>query len=503
MRRTWRWIGLGVAGFVLVFFMVSSIWWDDPEQLFNSKVNTTTESIEVHQHYVGNITVDTVQHQLSGTLQVTATNKSTVEQKTIYFHLYPNAFRNNEELKGEDWDYVLGKVRSPGWLDIHRVIVNGTEADFKVTGTILEVPLPLWAVNEEISVGLDFELQVPKNSSRLSYDEHGIWLGNWLPIVAEYDDKGWYLDPYYPIGDPFYSDMAHYDFEIEVPLGYQIASSGNEVDQHIHFDEDRQTYKVSARNVRDFALVIMDDSYKMLSGQVNGVTVNTWYRSTDKTNLAERLHNVGKESIEYFSKAYGDYPYKEFDIVRTGGFFGGMEYPGLVFIQGRYFEQNNDYGVVVVAHETAHQWWYGIVGNNEVDAPWMDESLTDYSTLRFLLDHYNMMGRGVLSGKEKSLSLSEQFERNNEFVGNSVKDFSNWDSYGMLVYYKGSMMFYELEQAIGLEKMNQVLSDYFNQYQYRNASDQEIIDVFAKHLGDQVRSYFASWLEGGKSSFVK
>ncbi len=503
MRQTWKWIGFGATSILLVLLVVGFVWSEDLSKLAKKDIDTSIKVVEVNQYYKGNILVDVDKKRLIGSLQVSAINKTDVAHNAIFFHLYPNAFKDKDKLRDENWDYILGSNHSPGWIDIHRVLVNGRENQFKVTDTILEVPLDTWAGNNQVIVELDFELQLPKNNGRLSYDEHSIWLGNWLPIMAEYGENGWYLDPYYPIGDPFYSDVSNYELEIDLPVGYQIASSGIEAEQKIQVYGNRQKHKISARQVRDFALVIMDNNYHVISDQINGVKINTWFRNSDKSSLAKKLHKAGQVSIEYFSKAYGDYPYKEYDIVHTGGFFGGMEYPGLVFIQGAYFEQNNDYGVVVVAHETAHQWWYGLVGNNEVDSPWMDESLTEYSTLRFLLDHYNRIGKGILSAKERSLTLSKQFEGNQEYVGNSVKDFSNWDSYGMLVYYKGSMMFYLLEKAIGLERMNQVLSDYFNEYQYHNVSDQELINVFEKHLGEQVRTYFESWLEGGKATFIQ
>lgn len=511
MTHTWKW-GLAIIGVLLIVSSISIAQWEFVGQQLETEVHNTIEEkgteqkptqAPVNNYYIGKIRVDVAQKQIAGTLQVNAINKSSLDQKAIYFHLYPNVFRESDKLRGENWDYVLGQERKSGWINIERVFVNEKESMFHVKETNLEIPLEHWGAQEQVSVTLEFQLQVPQNEGRLSYDEHGIWLGNWLPIVAEYDDQGWYLDPYYPIGESFYSEVANYDLEIDLPIGYQIASSGIEAEKQIDSQGERQVHKVSVERVRDFSLVIMDEKHRVLSDMVDGLVVNTWYRESDDPALAKKLHQVGIESLQYYSDAYGRYPYKEYDIVRTGGFFGGMEYPGVVFIQGRYFESDNDYGILVVAHETAHQWWYGLVGNNEVTNPWMDESLTEYSTLRFLMDHYDRIGKSTLKGKERSLNVSNTFERKEEYVGSSVDQFSNWDSYGTLVYNKGSMMFYELEQAIGVDMMNQILNDYFTQFVYRNANDEDLIRTFENHLGARARSYFQTWLEGGQTKFNK
>lgn len=504
MKRMWKWIGLGAAGIAIVLGVVFLLWQkaeDSPSRHPEADVAAFALA-DVAQQYRGNVSVDFERKRITGTLQVDVRNKTDIAQKAVYFHLYPNAFKEEERLRGENWDYTLGTERTPGWIDVANVRVNGKTSNHHVTETILEIPLTQWAAGEHVRIELDYTLQVPKNNSRLSYDEHSIWLGNWLPIVAEYDNEQWYLDPYYPIGDPFFSDIAHYELEIETPVGFRIASSGVEVGQPITVIGNRQRQTVSASLVRDFALVIMDDTYKAYHDTVNGITIHTWYRATDRSIVAHRLHKAGIASLTYFSDAYGAYPYAEYDIVRTGGFFGGMEYPGLVFVQGAYFEDNDPYGIVVVAHETAHQWWYGLVGNDEVREPWMDEGPADYSTLRFLLDRYKSIGQDIHRGKKRMLSFSSAYEREAEYVGNSVDLFTNWNSYGTLVYTKGSLMFYELEQAIGIEKMNRILQDYFELYHYHNARADDLIAVFTKHLGEQAKDYFAAWLQGGEAVFA-
>ena len=83
--------------------------------------------------------------------------------------------------------------------------------------------------------------------------------------------------------------------------------------------------------------------------------------------------DISKEAVAYFNDTFGKYPYKTLTISKTPFMFGGMEYPGLVFISDS-IEDEIEYKKVIV-HEIAHQWWYSVVGNDESKEAWLDESL--------------------------------------------------------------------------------------------------------------------------------
>ncbi|OZM56289.1 hypothetical protein CIB95_12810 [Lottiidibacillus patelloidae] len=447
--------------------------------------------------YKFNGTFDPEIQQISGTLIVKAINDTGVDQNSIYFHLYPMIYEEKIPLKGEDWDFIFGEKRTPGKMDVFDVKVSGKEVNSKIDGTIMEVPLESWTQNEEVSIEMSFIIDVPKNNGVFSYDDQSTWFGSWIPIKAVYTEEGWYLNPYHPIGDPLFSDIASYDMTIKLPTNYQIATSGYDYESRIVTVSNQTfgSYHVVAENVRDFAMVIMDDSYKLLQSKVDDVVVNVWYRNQTKEAMQKYLEATEK-SLQYFSERYGKYPYKEFDVIATGGFFGGMEYPGLVFVQSQAFEKELTYGYTVIAHETAHQWWYALVGNNAIEEPWLDESLTNYSTLNFLLKHYPIVGEKTLNSQTKYLSKEiENFKEEGQLIKLPAKDFAEWQTYILSIYYFGSQMFYHLDQTIGEEKMNEALKLYVERYSYKNASREDLISVFEEVVGPQVREFFDSWLE--------
>jgi hypothetical protein len=453
----------------------------------------------VPTEYDANIVVDVEGKHLKGLLKVKATNYTGKNQEKIYFHLYPNIFRDTASLKGNFWRQIIDENSLPGWIDVIDIQVNGQENKYEIDGTILEIPLENWEMDETINLELSFNIKVPKNNGRLAYDDHAMWLGNWLPIQAAYDDRGWVTDPYYSMGDPFYSEVGKYNVKVNVPASYQIATSGKD-ELAVTEQDGTLTYTTAIENVRDFTVVVLDENYQKLTEQLGDTTINTWYLNTDSIEAAKQNQEAGVKSLAYFSGNYGKYSYPEYDIVRTG-MFTGMEYPGMVFLSGHSFEASNGGDIGTVAHETAHQWWYGIVGNDQVGEPWLDEGLTTYSTTKFLLEVYPEIGQNQIEFRKQFVQGTDRYERNGEFIGSSVDQFTTVGTYSPLVYQKAALMFDELEKVIGEEKINRAFQAYFKKYKYKNATGDDFIAVFSETLGPEATEYFQKWLKGEEPAF--
>ncbi|MBL0388438.1 YceI family protein [Tumebacillus sp. ITR2] len=459
----------------------------------NPKADMTTT-------YKANVNLNPADQTVNGTVEIHTKNDTQTVQNSLYFHLYPNQFEHTEELQTPVWQKLLGtQYNLPGWIDISRVEVNGQEVPVQVQKTLLQVPLPSWQPGADATVKLDFHLIIPRNQGRIAYNEHEIWLGNWLPIRAVFEKSAWRLDPYYAIGDPFYSEAANYEVNATVPNTYRIASTGSDLE--ISDDGKQRRYKISAPQVREFAMVALDDTYVSSQENVGGVQVKTWYRKADNAYSVQQLHDTATKSIAYFNQHYGQYPFPEYDVVPVG-FTSGMEYPGLVFINGDYFNTPDPKGMFTVLHETGHQWWYSAVGSDQIRESWLDEGLNDYTNMRYLLENDHMTGKGMIEAREKNLQTIQTYEKNGELMANSLDMFSGWSSYGGLAYQKGSLMFYHLDQAVGQETMDRVLQQYFETYRYKNAHGEDLISLFEQELGPGVRTYFETWLHGGVAEFT-
>lgn len=425
-----------------------------------------------------------------------------VDREKAYFHLYPNVFRDIRNLADPNWSFLLGKEVKPGDIRIHEVLVNKKPVSatfYKKDATILEVPLGAKRLvgMTPIEITLGFTEKVPYNNGRFSYNDNAIWLGNWLPVLAVLDKQGWHLDPYYPMGDPFYSDIADYQVNVKLPVGYRVATSGNDAGALITQTRPAKTilYQITASQVRDFAMVVMDETYQPMVSTVGNTRVTTWHQAGDDMELVKRLHQTAAESLRYYSEQFGTYPYPEYDVVKTGGFFGGMEYPGIVLIQGEYYTEQLPNAAAVIAHETAHQWFYGLVGNDEVQEAWVDESLTDYAAMSYMKEREPEEASSYINYRTQRSNYSLQYRKQGLAVWQPVNGFPNWESYSDLVYSRGAMMLWNLREKWGAGRVNHALKQYVEKHSYQQATGEDVIAAFSEEAGIDATPYFAYWLQ--------
>jgi hypothetical protein len=456
--------------------------------------------------YAANLTIEPLQHRIAGHVQIQFWPKV---RERAYVHLYPYAFAEGEGQKGIVWDELLGKRATPGTYHITKLLVQGKPVEGKRTGTVLEVPLDTADKPKEsgpVRLDMEFEQVLPRNQARMSYDEHAIWLGNWLPVLAVHDEGGWHLDPYVPMGDPFYSETADYRLQVTLPPGYQLASTGidHQASSTQTPDGKRRSFFLRADNVRDFALVVLDETYRLMETKSNETAVRTWWRSGDNLNQVKQLHDAAVRSLDYFHRTYGAYPYSEYDVVRTGGRFDGMEYPGLVFVDGSHFAAENSVSTAVVVHETAHQWFYGLVGNDQIGEAWLDEGLTEYAALSFLQKAYPKLAEDRIQRRRlRGIVPADSYAAEGLRPWQPIQYFPDWLSYSDLVYSRGVSMLWTLREAWGEAQVDQVLKSYVGKHRFGVATASELIAAFSEVAGEDATPYFDFWMKLDKAQEAK
>ncbi|PTM59458.1 M1 family metallopeptidase [Desmospora activa] len=398
----------------------------------------------------------------------------------VYFHLYPNAFK--------DWKWgAESKPEKPGYLKVNKVKVDGVPVSTQEKGTLLKVKLkrPL-KTGETAEVEMDYELKIPKGGTRLNVYGNTAFLAQWYPMLAVHDSKGWHTDPYTTTGDPFFSQVSDFEVKFQVPKGYQIISSAR--------DAEKPTSTVFLRQarVRDFAVVITKD-YEPIKGKIGNTSVNLWYLK-GMEDVAQPLHDAAVSSMSFFTKKFGAYPYREVDVVlgETGYGIAGMEYPGLVTSVARIPTRNGEQAAVnVVAHELAHQWWYGVVGNNQVKEPWLDEGLTTFSELLFMHDQ---MGQNEREWLMRAAQRTDEIYKQKGVT--SVESLYKYSDpiYGLMVYTRPAAMMWELVDRLGKEQVLKILHTYYDQYQFQTATTEDFIQVANRVSGQNLRPFFERWL---------
>ncbi len=433
-----------------------------------------------------------------GSQRLTYKNTADRELSNLYLHIYPNAFMDKSSVpfESEELDNVYYNGFNPGWIKINEVRLNNKKVSYKVMGdasTVLRIsPATALKAGEEVQIHIDFKVQLPNVIGRMGYGENTINITNWYPIMAVFDAEGWHLDPYFPIGDPFYSEVSAYEVTLEIPEDYVLATTGNILKRQVK--KNRATYSINAENVRDFALILSKD-FQLDSSEVNGIAINSYTLKGERSELALQY---GVDAIKIFNELFGVYPYQQLSIVASDFFLGGMEYPNLVMISEELYSMKEDFPLeYVIAHEIAHQWWYGIVGNNEIAEPWLDEALTEYATLMYFEKKY---GAHI---KEQIFEKMIKAQYNNyinieadkgEGILRSLREFDSSLEYSSIVYSKGAMFVEELRRAMGEEAFIAALREYYQSFMFKNATTLDFYKICEKHSDEDLKEIFIEWL---------
>ncbi len=245
--------------------------------------------------------------------------------------------------------------------------------------TVLRIPLPEpLATGQRVRVRLDFQTRLPPLPARLGYHQDVVMAGGWYPALAPYRDGEWTVfDPGRGIGDPYYTESANYRVRLLAPRGVDVFGSADEVSTRRSGDR-QEWFMQSTEPIREFAFTA--GQFRTHSTKVEGVEVVYAYpRRPD-----DRVLDTAARSLSMFQRLFGPYPYRRLVVAEVplrGNV--GMEYPLLVFMSSQ-----ETFTPFTVAHEVAHQWWYGLVGSDQVGEPWVDEGLANFAALLFYEKYY-------------------------------------------------------------------------------------------------------------------
>jgi hypothetical protein len=427
-------------------------------------------------HYKIDLAVAPSLARVIGRQELSYTNSEDEPLDDVYLRLFPNS------------------PTYGGSMTVTELFVNRrrTIPIFELDTTALRVPMePRLLSGETVTLAMDFEVQVPTTNAvghgLLSYVDGVMALPAVYPLVPAYDDEGWNVDVAPVHADDLYADVASYEVTITAPLAFEVASSGS------CGSRQRGVWHCQAVPVREFALVLGRD-YQLANRMANGVVVNSYYYEGDEASGHLALETA-VNSLVVFSDLFGPYPYAELDVVQTPNRLGGMEYPGLVVVQDTLYPTGSRVEWLT-AHEVAHQWWFGIVGSDQVDEPWLDEALTQYSTLLYYEMTYGPERAGTVLETEFLRTHRELIRLGLDLPVGLPADAYERGLYWQVVYDKGALYFHELRQEIGDRAFFEVLRVYYQNNRYGVAEPGDWLDAVQEVTGDSHWPIYQTWIEG-------
>lgn len=429
---------------------------------------------------------------LTGTMTVDYVNMTGETLKTLPFRLYANG-------ADEEIDSIV----------VDDVTIDGKPVKpvLTVANSVMTLPLatPL-PPKGRITIELAYEATLPVDTS----DHYGIFgidtktgswaLAHWYPIVAGWDPaNGWELDPTSVNGDPIFSNTALYDVTIISPATWALVTTGSVAADHI--DGAKRTRRFLSGPVRDFTIVA-DSDFQSVSTKVDGTLVTSWFNPGTE-RVGEAVLTYAAQSLALYNKLIGPYPYLEFDIMPVELYgAAGVEFPQLIYIGQSYYANNRvseepSYLDFTVSHEVLHQWWYGLVGNNQYIHAFTDEGLTNFisSKVYFRKVYSEEFADTIFMGAIQSPFQTTVARGNDQIVAQPTDDFPSESAYVFAVYSKAPMGFNAIYDEIGDEAFFAGLHAYYQKFMFGIAQPDDMRDAFEQASGKDLTALWDHWFK--------
>jgi hypothetical protein len=416
--------------------------------------------------------------RLNGSMEVRYTNMEDVPLHEIHFRLYPN---------------LLG-----GKLTVHQVQVEDTSvaAQYELGHSLMIVPLRIaLEPGQDMVIRVDFSVWIPDslemNYGVLAYVDNVLALAHAYPMIAVYDDEGWNEEIPSPNGDLTYADASFYLVRIIAPRRVTLVTSGIKIS--LNETGQDQVLTVAGGPARDFYLAASPE-YEETSQTFGEITIRS-YAPAGYEQGSQSAVEIAARAVEVFSGRYTAYPYRELDLVVTPTRALGIEYPGMIAITSWTYDLNDprtrDTLEATVVHEVGHQWFYNLIGDDQLDDPWLDESLTQFAVLQYYSDVYGAQGYDGFRDSLENRWARVEFA--NIPIGLPVADYRDAE-YAAIVYGRGPLFFVALREAMGADAFDAFLREYAVSLSWAISTPETLLALAEKNCACNLDPFFNEWV---------
>ena len=484
-------------------------------------------------NYSIDVRLDADRRVLTGREVLTWRNTSSITTAELQFHLYYNAWKNTRStwmrerrlgrgtaLDGraeEDWGWIevtavrlLGAGDAPP-IDLtaqaHHIAPDDGNPDDE---TVLAVPLPQpVGPGQTINVEVEWTSRVPRTFARTGTVGDYFFIAQWFPKIGVLEDEGWNCHQFHASTE-FFADYGVYDVRLTVPTDWVVGATGVERDVRNN-DDGTTTHQYYQEDVHDFAWTTSPDFLDLWETfehpDLPGVEIRLLLQP-EHAGQATRYFDATRFTLESYGEWFGAYTYDHLTIVdpawQSGS--GGMEYPtlftgGTRWLAPREISQPES----VTIHEAGHQFWYGVVGNNEFEHAWLDEGLNTFSTARVLDASFSPHHRstrffgGFVPWVFRDVSWSRVvdgdrvtgYRRNARQDSQSTPTFSYWPgTAGSISYDKTALWLHTLERYIGWQALRRGMSAFYADWRFGHPKPDDFFDAISGAAGEDLDWFF-------------
>ena len=484
--------------------------------------------------------LDPARRTLGGREIITWRNITPGATSEVRLHLYWNAWKNTRST----WlrEAALGSRRGPrddrperdwGWTAVTAVRLLGAAPPVNLTArgrhvapddgnpddqTVLAVPLPTpVAPGETVNLEVEWNARVPRTFARTGSVGRFFFLAQWFPKVGVLEPQGWNAHQFHA-GTEFFSDYGVYDVRLRVPTGWVVGATGTERSRQDNGD-GTTTHRYVQEDVHDFAWTtspdLVEHRQRFTHRGLPAVEMRLLLQP-EHAEQAGRHFAATVAALRFYGEWFGPYPYGHVTIVdpawQSGA--GGMEYPTLFTAGTRWLAPagvTRPEGVTV--HEAGHQFWYGIVGNNEFEHAWLDEGFNTFATARaqeaagfpnFLEERY--FGGFVPWVFDIPLSrhMEDGWDGYRLAAESDAQATPSWRYFpatgGSITYSKTALWLHTLERHLGWPTVQRILSTHFARWQFRHPRPEDFFAV-ANEVSGQDLTWFFDEVYRGSNAF--
>jgi hypothetical protein len=484
-------------------------------------------------NYSIDVSLDTESRMLTGREVLTWRNTSNISTNELRFHLYYNAWKNprstwmRERLLGRGGSLSNRPESDWSWINVTsiRLLGNGDDPSSDLTHaasyiapddgnvddqTVLVIPLPRQIEpRETVNLEIEWKSKIPRTFARTGTIGNYYFLAQWFPKIGVLEDTGWNCHQFHSATE-FFSDYGIYDVRITVPEGWIVGATGVEQERRKNTN-GTETHRYYQEDVHDFAWTtspdFLDLKQRFEHPELPSVELRLLLRPEHR-NQAERHFKATSNTLKHYGEWFGAYPYDHLTIVDPAwqSRSGGMEYPTF-FTAGTRWLAPTDVSTPehVTIHEAGHQFWYGVIGNNEFEYAWLDEGLNTFATGRVLeatfTPHYRStrffgrfvpwVFRNIPWSRAIDGNRIAGYRRNAKNDAPITPTFQYWPGTASSISYnKTALWLHTLERYLGWPVLREGMAKFYEQWKFDHPSPDDFFEAINSSSGKDMSWFF-------------